>query len=157
WRDLPEGEHRIQLKRVRANRSPALAPISVLKDVDQARIGLDLQRCLVHLDALRQHAPMLRAKLQLVFREIDERGGDDADCALVSGGLPPDSEAPLRERVRQAPPEELRALSPLFAEPRYRELLFRYRARSWPESLNSEEHERWRWHCRDRLFRDQGD
>ena len=155
--DLPEGTERIQLKLVRANRGPVLAPISVLKDVDQARIGLDLERCLRHLEVLRQHAPMLRAKLQLVFGEIAERAPDDPDCALVSGGLPPDGEATLRERVRRAAPEDLRALSPLFREPRYRELLFRYRARSWPESLDADEHALWRRHCHERLFRDFGD
>jgi exodeoxyribonuclease-1 len=157
WRDLPEGEQRIQLKLVRANHAPALAPISVLKGVDQARIGLDLERCLAHVELLRRHAPMLRAKLQLVFGEIAERAPDDADCALVSGGLPPDDEAPLRERVRNTAPEDLGALSPLFREPRYRELLFRYRARSWPESLDAEEQARWRRHCNHRLFRDPGD
>jgi exodeoxyribonuclease-1 len=156
-RDLPDGEARIPLKLVRANHAPALAPVSVLKGVDCARIGLDPERCLAHADLIRQQAPMLRAKLQLVFSAAAERAADDADFALISGGLPPDQEASLRETVRKSPPDELAALTEHFREPRYRELLFRYRARNWPESLNADDYERWRQHCRDRLNRDQGD
>ena len=42
--DLPEDIPRIPLKLVHANRSPALAPLSVLKGVDSARIALDVER-----------------------------------------------------------------------------------------------------------------
>ena len=34
-----------------------------------------------------------------------------------------------------------------FSDPRLQELLFRYRARNFPESLNAEEQAQWREHC----------
>ncbi|MGA7439157.1 MAG: exodeoxyribonuclease I, partial [Luteibacter sp.] len=40
--DLPEGVERIALRTIRANHAPALAPLSVLKGVDHARLGLDM-------------------------------------------------------------------------------------------------------------------
>jgi len=152
-RDLPEGEQRVALKLVRANHAPALAPMSVLRGVDLARIGLDPDLCLARAEVLRAHAPLLRAKLHLVYADRPPGEPEDADLAMISGGLPPDREAGLRERVRRAAPAELVAYTDRFSEPRYRELLFRYRARNWPETLSPDERERWREHCRARIER----
>ena len=45
--------------------------------------------------------------------------------------------------VRQASPENLPAFVGSFQDPRLPEMLFRYQARSFPESLNAEERQRW--------------
>jgi len=39
-----------------------------------------------------------------------------------------------------------------FSDPRLQALLFRYRARNWPESLNQQEQWQWQEFCRARLF-----
>ncbi len=69
--DLPEGVERIPLKAVSVNRAPALAPLSVLAGVDTARIGLDRERCLAHLELLRKAAD-LPDKLRQVFATPQE-------------------------------------------------------------------------------------
>jgi exodeoxyribonuclease-1 len=56
------------------------------------------------------------------------------------------------EQVRQAQPEELGRLRPGFEDPRLDELLFRYRSRNWPETLNPQERERWRAFRRKRIY-----
>jgi exodeoxyribonuclease-1 len=40
-----------------------------------------------------------------------------------------------------------------FRDARYPELLFRYRARNWPDTLDADERERWRQFCHGRLTR----
>jgi exodeoxyribonuclease-1 len=47
------------------------------------------------------------------------------------------------DRIRKSSPEELRKLKLTFDDPRLPEMLFRYRARNFPESLNAEEKQRW--------------
>jgi len=150
--DLPEGVERIPLRTVRANRSPALAPLSVLKGADTARLQLDVEVCLANRDILAA-AEGLAEKLRRVF----QRAGDlppPADPELaIYGGFLPDADKRLLAEVRATPPEQLGTRQFPFRDPRYPELLFRYRARNWPETLAPDERERWDAFRRDRLFK----
>lgn len=148
--DLPEGIERVRLRTVRVNRAPALAPLSVLKGVDLTRIGLDRQRCLGHLQTLRA-ASGLAAKVRDVFalNGAPEPAGD-CELALYQGFLP-DTDKRLLAEVRSTPAAQLAAAPPHFHDARYAELLFRYRARNWPQSLSPGDAARWRDFCRGRL------
>ncbi|RDS86366.1 exodeoxyribonuclease I [Dyella psychrodurans] len=140
--DLPEDVARIPLRTVHANRSPALAPLSVLKGADMQRLQLDLDRCLAHAEQLRA-ATGLRDKLREVFQQAsDLPPPEDPELALYSGFLP-DSDKRLLRDVRTTPPDQLGRRAFDFRDARYPELLFRYRARNWPETLSTEERERW--------------
>ncbi|MFT3792161.1 MAG: exodeoxyribonuclease I [Rudaea sp.] len=148
--DLPGDVERIPLKTVHANKSPALAPLSALNGVDTARIGLDVERCKAHLARL-QDAPNLADKLREVFATVrEERGTVDPDLAIYSG-FPSDADKRLFREVRRTPPEQLGARRFAFADPRYAELLFRYRARNWPQTLDIVEAQCWSDFCRTRL------
>jgi exodeoxyribonuclease-1 len=151
--DLPEGVERIALRTVRANRAPALAPLSVLKGVDTARIGLDVDAGLARLQQLRG-APGLAEKLRRIFAATDAQPpAADPELALY-GGFLDDADKPLLARVRTTPPIGLGARNFPFHDARYPELLFRYRARNWPETLDIDEHARWDTFRRDRLTRE---
>lgn len=150
--DLPDGVARVPLRTVRANRSPALAPLSVLKGVDLARLQLDPERCLAHRDALAA-AEGLAAKVARVFAHAaDMPPAEDAELALYDGFLP-DADKPLLREVRATPPAQLATRAFPFRDRRYVELLFRYRARNWPETLDADERARWEAFRRDRLTR----
>lgn len=147
---LPEGEERIPLKVVHANKSPALAPLSVLQGVDHARIALDLERNLANLERLRA-VPDLAAKMRAVFARRDAQpAGQDCELALYAGFIG-DADRRLLREVRQTPPEQLGAKTFAFRDPRCRELLFRYRARNWPATLNLDEQAQWHEMRRRRL------
>jgi exodeoxyribonuclease-1 len=148
--DLPEGVARIPLKAVHANKSPALAPLSALKDVDLARIGLDPERCMAHLQLLH-NAPDLAEKLRQVFTSPrDERGTSDPELSIYSG-FASDADKRHFAEVRRTPAVELGKRDFGFRDPRYTELLFRYRARNWPQTLTQDEHARWERFRHDRL------
>lgn len=149
--DLPEDVERVPLKTVHANKSPALAPLSALSGVDTARIGLDVERCRAHLARL-QKAGGLVEKLHEVFATPrEQRDTLDPDLAIYSG-FPSDADKRLFREVRRTPPEQLGTQQFAFVDPRYTELLFRYRARNWPQTLNSDEAERWNEFRRMRLI-----
>ena len=139
--DLPEGVSRIALKVVHANRSPALAPISVLEGVDLARIGLDVERARRHVQVLRD-ARGIADKLRVVYTREAGAPARDVDLALYDGFLP-DADRAILPEVRATPPEQLASLARHFRDPRYPELLFRYRARNFPDTLDTAERERW--------------
>jgi len=148
--DLPEDVERIPLKTVHANKSPALAPLSALNGVDTARIGLNVERCKTHLEQLLQ-ADDLAEKLRHVFSTPrEERGAVDPDLAIYSG-FPSDADKRLFREVRRTPPEQLGVRKFAFVDPRYDEMLFRYRARNWPETLRPEEADCWNEFRRTRL------
>jgi exodeoxyribonuclease-1 len=151
--DLPEGVERIPLRTIRANHAPALAPLSVLQGVDTARLQLDVDRCLAHRDVL--HAvDGLAEKLRRVFQRASALPPpEDPELALYGGGFLPDADKRLLAQVRATPPEQLGERGFPFRDARYPELLFRYRARNWPDTLNADERERWQQFCLARLTR----
>src|SRR5471032_1110581 len=57
------------------------------------------------------------------------------------------------DRVRRASPEDLAGNDPslIFEDEKLNDLLFRYRARNWPESLSASEKSEWLEHCKARL------
>lgn len=141
--DLPEGIERVALRTVRANHAPALAPLSVLKGVDLARLQLDLDRCMAHRDLL-QHTDGLAEKLRRVFQRAAELPPpEDPELALYGGGFLPDADKKLLAQVRSTPPEQLGERAFPFRDARYSTLLFRYRARNWPQTLNPQERLAW--------------
>jgi exodeoxyribonuclease-1 len=148
--DLPDDVARIPLKTVHANKSPALAPLSALNGADTARIGLDVERCMQHLRRL-QAAEDLPEKLRRVFNVARDDGAQlDADLAIYRG-FASDADRRLFGAVRATPPAELATRRFAFRDARFSELLFRYRARNWPQTLDSEESARWEQLRRERL------
>jgi len=148
--DLPEDIPRIPLKLVHANRSPALAPLSVLQGVDTARIALNAERALRHREMLVGQAGLAR-KLQAVFAAQPAfEAASDPELALYSGFLP-DADKRLLREVRHTSADQLGRTSFAFKDPRYAQLLFRYRARNWPASLSDDESARWQAFRRQRL------
>ena len=147
--DLPEGEQRIPLKTVRLNRAPILVPMNTLTDAARAEWQMDAAAEAEHLAALQQ-APELEHKLAAVFgeREFEPVGDPDQD---LYGGFLSDADRRLCEQVRRCTPEQLVGLAPPFEAAKLHELLFRYRARNWPGSLDAAERLRWEEYRRERV------
>jgi len=150
--DLPEGVERVPLKTIHVNKSPALAPLSVLQGVDTVRIRLDPERCLDHLAVLRT-TEHLAERVREVFSQEQPRETPDPELALYSG-FAGDADRRRCMLVRGTPPEQLGHHAFGFTDPKYNELLFRYRARNWPQTLSQEEHARWQAHCRETLSKE---
>ena len=140
--DLPEGVERIPLKAVHANRSPALAPLSVLKVTDTSRIELDVERNLMHLEQLRSASGLAEKVRQVFSRETRAVAATDTDIALYDCFFS-DDDRPLLRAVRETPPEQLGTRPFAFKDGRCADLLFRYRARNWPATLSADEMQRW--------------
>lgn len=140
--DLPEGVARIPVKTVHVNKCPVLAPISVLRAEDLQRLHIDKPTCQRNIEKLLADK-RLPAKLAEVFSKPYDNDKDDPDLMLYSGGFFNDSDRAEMNNIRRLSPEELAHYDANFYDQRLPEMLFRYRARNFPESLNAEENQRW--------------
>lgn len=148
--DLPEDVQRPAIKTVHVNRCPMLAPASVLQGVDLERIGLDPVRCEANRQRLLASAG-LAEKLAQVMRRDEPTPVEDVELGLYRGGFPGPAERARLDRARRTPPEQLGGEDFAFEQPRHDELLFRRRARNWPQTLDDAEQQRWRAFVGDRL------
>lgn len=149
--DAEDGPNeRLPLTVVHANRCPALVPTGALKGADTGRIGLDLDRCRANLERLKA-ATEVPSKVQRVFGSPPARPPEDPELSLY-GGFASERDKQLMKAVREASPEQLAAKTFAFQDPRFTELLFRYRARNWPDTLSDEERTRWEVHRRERIL-----
>ena len=148
--DLAEGVSRIPLKTVHVNRSPALVPWSHLRAADFERLAIDPAEIETRLARLRAAGPQLAEKVRQVFVRERTEGGADVDAALYDGFIG-DGDKRLCAQVRATPPALLPKAAHAFRDARLPELLFRYRARNWPEHLLPAERERWNAYRRKRL------
>lgn len=148
--DLPEGIERIPLKTVHINKCPVLAPVSVIRPNDAQRLEIDLASCHANLEKIKA-ATGLDAKLSSVFSQAYPEQEVDPDLALYSGGFFPDSDKQIMAKIRTMPPEQLARIAFKFTDARLPDMLFRYRARNYPETLSLEETQKWYEFCRKRL------
>ncbi|MBN8509178.1 MAG: exodeoxyribonuclease I [Burkholderiales bacterium] len=154
---LPEGVRRLPIKTIHLNRAPiVIANLKTLAPPMAARWGLDVDAGLRHADKAARLAPKLAGLWPEVFERPAADAVPDVDENLY-GGFVGDADRRLLQRLRALPPERLATRRPDFADPRLTELLFRYRARNFPETLSAAEQEQWRQHRAARLLEGVGD
>lgn len=147
---LPDGAARIPLKEVHLNRCPAIVRWDHLREEDFRRLSIDPALAEARALRLRQAGPELAEKLRRVYAQQREQPAVDPDAALYDGFLQ-DGDKRLFAEVRATPPAQLGTRAFDFRDPRLPELLFRYRARNWPSSLDDGERARWDDYRRRRL------
>ncbi len=140
--DLPEGVDRLPLKTVHLNKCPVLVPMNTLTSEAAERWSIDVAAGERHRDILLAQ-PGLEQKIQAVHQMKAFDPISDPDQALYSGGFFSRDDRQRMERILQSEPAALHDFPLVFDDSRLPEMLFRYRARNWPESLDPEERERW--------------
>ncbi|MEO6365243.1 MAG: exodeoxyribonuclease I [Luteimonas sp.] len=151
--DLPDGETRIALKEVHLNKCPSLVAWAHLRAGDFTRLQIDPVLVQERAERLRSAGPMLAEKVRRVYASERAREGSDSDASLYDGFIC-DADRKKLTTVRSVPPGALGQRDFGFEDVRLPELLFRYRARNWPDTLTQEEHARWDDYRRRRLCDD---
>lgn len=143
-----EGESPVPVKLVHLNKCPVLAPANSLRPEDAERLGIDRQQCLNNLKTLRAY-PELRDKvLELFTCQSPFPEPENVDAQLYSGMFS-DADRKAMDILLEKPAKDLPALQITFADKRIEKLLFNYRARNFPATLNDQEQQRWLRHLRD--------
>lgn len=142
---LDEGVERIPLKTIHINKCPVVAPINTLDEAAAERTQINREQHLQHMQTLVEAQAQLKSKLQAVFSHNPFEPETDPDKSLYSGGFFSPEDRQRMQQLQQMDAEELAQAQSRFnfSDARIPEMLFRYRARNYPESLNEEEHRRW--------------
>jgi len=135
------GIERIGLKTIHVNRCPAIAPLSTLQGRAEA-LGIDMEACLSNMRRL-QRASGIVEKITEAFSRSHFPAIDDPDLMLYQGDFFSAADKQVMDEVRQARPSDLATFAGRFQDPRLPEMLFRYRARNYPETLSNVERETW--------------
>jgi len=139
---LPEGVERIPLKTIHINKCPVVAPMNTLDKASAIRTEINLQQISENLKTLKTIAD-LNKKLHKVFSHNPFEPETDPDKNLYGGGFfSPDDKTRLQQ-LRELNSDELASVDLNFQDKRIPEMLFRYRARNYPDSLNDAELKKW--------------
>ncbi|MDH3327045.1 MAG: exodeoxyribonuclease I, partial [Gammaproteobacteria bacterium] len=151
--DLPEGQQRLAIKSIHLNKCPVIVPAKIDAYVEQ-RLSIDKIASHQHLEQLR-NAKDLENKLIDVFSKNKFSDNDDLepdpDQSLYGGPFFSDRDKKLMQEVHKTDLLSLANKSFDFADNRLDEMLFRFRARNYPELLTNDETIRWNEYRLDRL------
>lgn len=159
--DLLPGETRLPVSIVYSNRCPVIAPLSVLDEVRQQELGIDLSSARRHWDKIRNNVHFVPALVQAFRNKSGEAAAgrlpdSDPDRMLYSGGFFPDADKRVMARLRQMSGSDLASqfdsLCTTMRDSRLPEMLFRYRARNFSSTLSADELARWKLFCVERCL-----
>ncbi|MES2071327.1 MAG: exodeoxyribonuclease I [Pseudomonadota bacterium] len=147
---LPEGVSRLPVKTIHLNKSPiVIGNLNTLSAARAQHWGLDTA-LIQHHAQLALSAPDMGAIWQQVFDRPQAEAADvDED---LYGGFVGNADRRILNDLRLLSPEQLAKARPGFQDGRLAELLFRYRARNYPDSLAPAERQQWEEHRAARLY-----
>lgn len=140
--DLPEDTPRVALKGVHLNKCPVLAPFEMMRESEAERLHLDVNQCRRNWKAIHDRLAEVEAKATAVFDAHSFEPDGDAEAALYDGFVSNDDRK-LADQVRRTSPADLANGAIVFKDNRLNELLFRYRARHYPDTLVDAERDDW--------------
>ena len=140
---LPEGVDRIPLKTIHINKCAVIAPLSTLDDASAKRTQIDRELHLDHLEKLKAALEIIKPKLKKIYSHNPFPKESDPDRSLYSGGFFSTDDKQRMHQLHELNADDLATASFNFEDERLTEMLFRYRARNYPETLSAEEKTRW--------------
>ena len=148
--NLPEGMTRLPLKSIHLNRSPmVMGNLRVVSEATAQRWGVDVNAQLDNAARARD-LPDMSGIWSEVFARPDAPALDvDED---LYGGIVSDRDRRRLNEFRALSPGQRGHKQPAFDDARLGELVFRYRARNFPETLTTAEAAQWQSHRADRLL-----
>lgn len=137
-----DGFQRLPVKELSFNKCPAIAPLGVLRKEDQERLSLSTDKIHAHIDILSKNTAFAGAVREAFEMREPYQNSSDVEAQLYDGFIN-DKDKVKIAAVRAADETTLADFHPSFIDDRLTELLFRYKARSFPKSLSEEESRAW--------------
>jgi exodeoxyribonuclease-1 len=149
--ELPEGIQRVPLKQIHINKCPVIVPLNTMDENAAKRLNMNVDKCLQHRALILEHIDEFAGKTSAIFQQSEFPETHDPDAQLYSGGFFSRDDSARIDKVRNTSADKLAGLHFNFDDPRLEEMLFRYRARNFPETLNDEEKHQWNNFRREKL------
>lgn len=141
--ELPDGVKRIPLKQMHINKCPIIVPLKTMDSDAANRLNIDIETCQHHRELILQHIDQFATKTAEIFKNSDFPDVSDPDGQLYSGGFFNRDDSQRIDTVRNTHVNNLADLHFNFDDPRLEEMLFRFRARNYLDTLNKAERARW--------------
>lgn len=139
---MQDGFTPLPVKELVYNKCPAVAPLGVLDEASQERLHLPLVEIQKNLQTLQQHPAFGEAvRTAYEMREPYEKSTDVENQLYDS--FVPDKDKVHMHAVRSASVDDLADFHPHFVDERLGELLLRYKARWFADSLSEDERKSW--------------
>ena len=133
---------RLPVKTLHINRCPVVAPLSVLRPEDQARLGVDMDQVNVNLPSWTDTG--LRDTLSRVLESPNFATPSDPELQLYSGGFFSNRDrSTMQQLVAAADDTSPIARDQTFDDHRIGVLVDRARARNWPDHISDDERVAW--------------
>lgn len=145
--ELTENELPVPLKLVHINKCPILAPAKTLLPENAERLGIDRALCLANLKALKAQKMLVQEKADDIFSEERTFESSPNVETTLYNGLFSTADKNNMAILRTLSPEELVNHGLKFEDERVEALLFHYRARHYPQTLNRAEQIKWQKYC----------
>ncbi|MEJ2045959.1 MAG: exodeoxyribonuclease I [Reinekea sp.] len=142
--DLPEGIARPPLRTIHLNRSPMIAPMSLLDNMTSERLSIDKNLLDTHARFVHQHPELNRLALDVFTAEREHRVNEDPEQALYEGFID-DHDRNLLNRMRKNSIRKSHWLDEADAlhDDRLPPLLNNILARHFPDVLTEAQLEQW--------------
>ena len=138
---LPEGVTRLPIKTIHLNRSPiVIGNLKTLSPAQAEKWQIDVEQSHQHARLAAQwgeQAALWEGVFQSPQQETPVVEED------LYGGFLGQNDRKLLNQLRAMPPQKLAQASSRFDDARLPQLLMRYRARNFPDTLSPAEHEEW--------------
>jgi exodeoxyribonuclease-1 len=141
--ELPEGIKRIPLKQIHINKCPIIVPVKTMDKDAAQRLNIDTERCQQHRALILQNIEAFATRTSAIFQNSDFPEISDPDGQLYSGGFFSRDDSQRIDTIRNTRPDKLGKLQFNFDDKRLTEMLFRYRARNYRETLSEQELKQW--------------
>jgi exodeoxyribonuclease I len=152
--DLPEGVQRLPIKSVHLNKSPMVVKkLKTLTYEMATKWNIDIDAALVNAEKARALPDMSAIWPELFNRPKAATPDVDED---LYGGFVGNADRRRLNQLREMSPAELAVSRVGFDDDRLAELVFRYRARNFPQTLSEADQERWEAHRAARLLEGEG-
>ena len=137
---------------IKLNQCPALAPVAVLRKEDLERLQIDDKKGYAHREKIITETQAAQKVCRAFALHQYANRSNDPDQMLYSEGFFSKNDRHVMSIIRNTPPHQLGQKNWCFEDSRLQQMLFRYRARNWPEVLSKEEQQKWYDFCYQCLF-----
>ena len=145
------GTARPRIYSIAINKCPFVAPYKTLSEENAQRFGINIQSALQNAQRLTQ-CSNLSEICQAVYKSRGSlTSSANIDQALYTIGFPEPADMSTMGEIREAAPEQLVSFQGRFINEQLNQLLFRYRARNYPQLLEADEVSKWQQHIERRF------
>ena len=152
--ELQDGETRLPLHTLAINKSPMVVhSLKVLSAAQAQRWQIDMDRVHDHAQIAQALPDLSGVFAQVLLRPVSPSADVEQD---LYGGFVADADRRTLVQLLEQPPTSAMWQNATFRDDRLNDLVFRFRARHFPDSLNAAEQSAWQRHCSARLLHGQG-